>query len=81
MKKYGKDANTKKIGEWNVNPLFTEGAGCTQSCTDGDMLCCSRAALQGFIYTLKDPELAAYIPELVKNGEAALPNAGSDEAL
>nr|WP_315526567.1 hypothetical protein [uncultured Achromobacter sp.] len=63
---------TKQIGDWK-HPTFTDGSACTQSCTNGDVICCSRAALQGFLYTLQNRDLAAMIPELVAKGEAGLP--------
>ncbi|MFM0595736.1 hypothetical protein [Paraburkholderia dilworthii] len=71
----------KEIGDWAQRPGAVEMAGYTQSCTDGDMICCSRAALQGFIYTLRNPELAKYIPELLQHGLDAIPEAGTPEAL
>jgi len=70
----------KKIGSWKVNPLFTEVGGCTQSCTDGDVPCCSRAILQGFFFALSSKAMHKYLPEIAAKGRAAIPAAGTTAA-
>ncbi len=51
MKKEEKAKNERMINV-GVLAMATEASACTQSCTDGDMMCCSRGmSLKNFSFT------------------------------